>query len=849
MGQGLIQPSFTAGELSPSMYGRIDFARYYTGLKTCRNFIVRQYGGVVNRPGTKYVAETKGSGEARLIPFQFNTEQTYVLEFGDEYMRVHKNGATVVKTTSDTDAWQTSHGYVVGDFVKESDVIYYCVTAHTSGTFSVDLAAGKWVAQAVYEIPTPYAVEDLDLLKYSQNADIMTLVHPSYAPMQLSRTGHSSWTLEEFDNTDGPFQDMNTDTSKTVYVSNYTGSVTVTANFALFDSSMIGQLMRIEQAPTTATRRWETDTIYWLNQERLAGTNYYKCLTAPYGTSGTVRPSTLEGQEYDGSPGCRWEYLHSGSGIVEITAVTDAQHATATVVKRLPTGLVSSSLTATITNVVDNGEANHYCRVTAAGHGFTAGSVVTITGVTGTTEANGTFTVDAVDTNTFDIPVVFVHAYVSGGSATKTNSSIPSYKWALEAWGGSNLYPGCTTYYQQRQVFGGSYGFPQDVWFSTVAGFESFEKNNPVLDDDGITLRIVSREVNEIRHFVDIRQLVALTSGGPFVLNGNDNAVVTPTTIRAERQEGYGCSHVRPVVVGKQTLYLQEKGGKVRSLGYSFADDAFVGTDLTILSAHLFDGYSIVDWAYQEAPYSCVWAVRDDGVLLGLTYLPEHEVAAWHRHDTDGTFESICTVSEDDIDALYVVVNRTIGEATKRFIERMDDRDWTSIEDAFFVDCGLTYDGAAATTISGLDHLEGEAVAVLADGFVHPQRTVSSGSITLNRAYSKVHVGLPFTSDIETLEVNAPNGNILDRAKIINSVGMIVEDTVTVWAGPDADNLREYKARSTEAYGAPTALHDGLIEIDTIATWSKQGRVFIRNSSPLPVSILAVIPDVTAGGR
>jgi len=132
---------------------------------------------------------------------------------------------------------------------------------------------------------------------------------------------------------------------------------------------------------------------------------------------------------------------------------------------------------------------------------------------------------------------------------------------------------------------------------------------------------------------------------------------------------------------------------------------------------------------------------------------------------------------------------------------------------------------------------------------VHPQQVVTSGSITLQHSASKVHVGLPYVSDMETLEINSPNGNILDKTKLINGVGLLVENTVTVWAGPDADNLREYKARSTEAYGAPTALHDGLIEIDTIATWSKQGRVFIRNSSPLPVSILAVIPDVTAGGR
>lgn len=849
MGTGVIQPSFTAGELSPSMYGRIDFARYYTGLKTCRNFIVRQYGGIVNRPGTKLVAETKSSGAVRLIPFQFNTEQAYVLEFGDQYMRVHKDGATVVKTLADTSAWLTGTAYAVGAFVKQSNVIYYCLTAHTSGTFATDLAAGKWVAQSIYEIPTPYLLADLPLLKYTQNADVMTICHTSYKTRDLSRTAHNAWTLAEFVNTEGPFGDANLDTTKTIYASGYTGTVTLTASATLFTSAMIGQLMRIEQAPTTPVRKWMTETIFWLNQERQAGSNYYKCLSFPYATSGTVRPSVLEGQEYDGSPGCLWEYLHSGFGIVQITAVASGTSATATVLKRLPTGLVSVTMTVNITGIVDNGESTHYCRVIAAGHPFAVGNIVTIANVVGTTEANGTWTIADVESNTFDIPVAFVHAYVSGGTAVMTDSPIPSYKWALEAWGGANLYPGCVTYYQQRQIFGGSYGFPQDVWMSTVSGFKAFTRDVPVIDDNAISLRIVSREVNEIRHFVDIKNLIALTSGGPFVLSGNEQTVLTPTTTRAERQEGYGCSHVRPLVVGKQVLYLQEKGGKVRSLGYSFADDSFVGSDLTILASHLFNGYTIVDWAFQEAPFSCIWAVRDDGSLLGFTYLPEHEVAAWHRHDTDGDIESVCVISEDDVDAVYLCVERTIGETTKRFIERMDDRDWTDIEDAFFVDCGLSYSGAPATVISGLDHLEGETVSILADGHVHPQQVVTSGSITLQHSASKVHVGLPYVSDMETLEINSSGSNLLDRAKLINHVGLMVEDTVTVFAGPDATHLHEYKGRSVEVYGAPNALKDGLMEIPISASWSKQGRVFVRNSDPLPISILAVIPDVTGGGR
>jgi hypothetical protein len=803
MGTGVIQPSFTSGELAPSLYGRVDFARYYTGLKTCRNFIVRQYGGLTNRPGTKLVVETNSSGVVRLIPFQFSTSQTYVLEFGNLYMRVIRNGGQVV--------------YPVGH-----------------------ISAGQ-----VVEVVTPYVIADLPYLKFTQSADVMTITCQGYKQKQLSRTDHHLWTLADFANTMGPFLPINSDISTTVTTSDITGTITLTAAETLFTDDHIGRLMYLEQAPDALVKRWEVDKTIILNEIRRAGSNYYQCVVA--GKTGTVRPSILEGMEHDGDPGVAWKYLHSGFGRVTITAVASATSATATVVTTLPHTLKGGSFVRNIADITpgDGVVGTVEVRVKVVAHGYVTGDSVTIAGLTEPSDANGVKTITVVDANWFSLNGIFDDTAWSPkeGTCTKVQTASPSYKWAFEAWGGTQLYPTATTYFQQRQIFGGSYGEPSAVWTSNGGGsYTSFETHIPLLDDDALTYKIVSNEVNEIRHFVDIHQLVALTSGGPFVVSGGQDEVLTPTTMSAKRQEGYGCSHVRPVVVGKQVLYIQDKGSQIRSLGYSFADDAFVGNDLTVLSNHLFYGHTIVDWMFQAIPFSCIWAVRDDGILLGFTYLPEHEVAAWHRHDTDGLVENVCVVSEGDEDAVYLTVNRTIGGVEKRFIERMETRQFTDIEDAFFVDCGLTYDGVPATTFSGLDHLEGETVSILADGHVAPPQVVTSGAITLSHSASVVHVGLPYDSDIETLEINASGGNILD-------VGLIVQDTVTVFCGPDADHLHEYKGRAVETYGEANQMKSGLMEVPIAAMWSKQGRVFIRNSDPLPVSILAVIPDITMGGK
>ena len=805
MGNSLIQASFTGGELSPSLYGRVDLAKYGTSLKTCRNFIVQLYGGVRNRAGTKYLGEVSDSSvRHRLIPFAFSTEQTYVLEFGDYTMRVYKDGGQVV--------------------------------------YSSGINAGQPV-----EVATPWPVADLPLLNYTQSADVMTVCHPSYKTQQISRTAHDAWTVTNFVNVNGPFLDTNTSTSTTVQISATTGTVTLTASSAIFETYHVGQLFFIEQKNYGVP--WESGKSVALNDIRRSDGKYYQATNAA--TTGSLRPTHDADDWSDGA--VTWRYLHSGFGICRITARASATSATATVIKTLP----------------------------------------------------------------------------------NETTSVATYKWAFEAWGGNQGYPSCVTYHQQRLVFANTPAQPQTVWMSRTNAYVDFGVSNPVLDDDAVTFTVASRQVNAIRHMLTLDKLILLTSGGEWIVGGSDTGAITPSAI-ATKQQGYrGSSTVPPQVIGNTALYLQSKGSTVRDLGYEFASDSYTGTDLTVLSSHLVDGYQIQEWAYQQVPFSCTWCVRDDGVLLGMTYMREQQVIGWHHHDTDGFVESVCTIAEGNEDALYMVIKRTIDGSTKRYVERMESRQINDIKDAFFVDCGLTYDGrntsattmtltssgvwtygsaatftltASATyfqtydvgseihltddderilrllitartsgtvvtvsinrdvatelrntattswaharkTFAGLSHLEGKTVSVLADGHVAPQEEVSSGTVSLATAATVVHAGLPIEADFETLDISAPQGEtIREKQKLIQAVRMILEESRGLFAGRDADNLLEYKQRAAENYDDPVTLLTGIADILIAGNWNKDGRVFVRQSDPLPLSILAVIPEVTIGG-
>ena len=414
-------------------------------------------------------------------------------------------------------------------------------------------------------------------------------------------------------------------------------------------------------------------------------------------------------------------------------------------------------------------------------------------------------------------------------------------------------YPAAVSYYEQRRAFGGTGNKPQNMWLTRSATESNLSASIPTRDDDAIAFRIAARQANSIRHIVPLEDLILLTSSAEWRIVPAAGDVLTPTTVKPKTITNIGASNVQPVTTSAAIIYAAATGGRMRELAYTVAANGAVGytnTDVSLMAPHLFDFKTISDMAFARTPYPIVWAVSSDGKLLGLTYVPEQKVAGWHRHDTDGTFESVCVVTEGSEDALYVVVRRTIGGVQRRYVERMHSRQFEELEDSFFVDCGLTYEGAPAQTISGLSHLEGKTVSILADGAVHPPEVVTGGAITLVEPASKVHIGLPITADLQSLPLAYEQVGAFGqgRPKNVSKVFLRVYRSSGVFAGPDENSLREYKQRTTEVYGAPPNLVTDEIEVMLSSSWNASGQVFVRQSDPLPLTITSLTVEAAVGG-
>lgn len=420
--------------------------------------------------------------------------------------------------------------------------------------------------------------------------------------------------------------------------------------------------------------------------------------------------------------------------------------------------------------------------------------------------------------------------------------------------------PSVVNYYQQRQILANTTNEPQASFTTQTGNYKSLRTSNPARDDDAITFTIAGQQVNEIRHIVAINSLILLTSGAEWKVTEGQDQVLTPATIGIRPQSYNGASKVPPVIVNSTVVFIQEKGARVRDLAYEFVSDNYTGNDLSIMSEHLFEGHEIISMAYSAEPFGLIFMNRDDGVLLGFTYKKEQQVWGWHHHTTpaSGEFEWVDTVTEDNRDALYAIVKRTIDGQTRRYVERQDPREQTNAEDCFYVDSGLSYDGAPITVISGLDHLEGEEVVVLADGNVVKDLTVASGSITIPRAASKIHVGLLYIPVIETLDIDIPSAQdtLKSKSVSVSKVYLEVEKSRGGWVGPRSDVESGYTPSIFEI--KPRFQSDGYdsIELKTFKQeiiidplWSKGGGLRIEQRDPLPLSILSIIPDVDVGGN
>ena len=739
--------NFTAGELSPRLFGRTDLGRYDNGAQIIQNFIVQPHGGLTRRPGTRFVREVKTSAnKTRLIPFQFNVEQAYILEFGNTYFRIYKDGGIIVDGSN-----------------------------------------------VPIEVTTPYATADLPGLKFAQSADIMYLVHPDYAPRKITRTSHTAWTIDTVDLKRGAMGDTNL-TSTTLTASARTGTVPIPASANTFVSTDVGRLVKLHDG--------------------FAKISSY--------TSATSVDATVESLA-DG----RSELMPS------YTSTTISFH------EGDPdsTGLEHNDR-------IEDSDGDFIVQ------GFKAGMKITSSG-TVSNNRSGMLIVDVTDTVITLAPGIDVAAESAGSSFTLNGDLIADNAWQLGAFSDTTGWPRAVAFYEQRLVFGGTATQPQTIFFSQGGDFENFERGTDA--DDGLVYTIGSNEVNVIRYLASGKNLIVGTSGGEFVVRASGfDEPLNPTNTQIKQQTTYGSADIQPMQVGNATLFLQRAKRKMRELVFSNESDSYVAPDMTILAEHITEG-GIDEFAYQQEPDSVAWCVRSDGVLACMTYRREEQVVAWQRHivgGTDAVVESVAVIPGDlDEDQVYVIVKRTINGATKRYVEYLSGFDFgTDITDAFFVDSGLTYDGSAATIISGLDHLEGETVQILADGSTHPDKTVSSGQITLDRSASKVHVGLGFTSKVETLRIDAgsASGSAQGKTKRISEVTVRLYRSVGLKVGTSTSELDTIPFRSSAAgMGQAVPLFTGDKTIEFRGGFDDDATIVVQQDQPLPTSLLAIFPTVS----
>jgi len=732
--------NFTGGELSPRLDGRNDLAKYASGCKTLQNMIVYPHGSAARRPGTTFVAEVKTSSAfTRLIPFEFSTTQTYILEFGDDYIRFYKDSGAILETNKTITAitkanpgvvTATAHGFSNGDTVVISGVVgmtqvngkRFKVASVATDTFALQDIDGNnvnttsyttyvsgGVANRVYTLATTYETADLAELKFAQSADVMYICHPDYVPKKLSRTGHTSWTITDVEFTNGPYLDDNI-TAVTLNSSTHTVGTArdLTASAATFVSTDVGRLVRFRE------------------------------------------------------------------GYGKITAFTSTTAVTWTIIK---------------------------------------------------------------DTN-------------SGSSSTD---------WALGAWSDTTGYPSCVSFFEQRLVFAGTTDQPQTLFFSKSGDYENMDENRggTIADDDAIIYTIASNQVNAIRFLSSTRTLIVGTVGGEFsVSGGGTDDPVTPTNILIKKQSNHGCANIDAIPVGNVTLFLQRAKRKIRELAYNFDVDGYVAPDMTILAEHISES-GIKSMSYQQEPNQLIWCVREDGRLVCLTYQREQQVVAWHQHIFGGAFstgiavcESIATIPTDDKEyQSWVIVKRTINGVTRRYVEYLNefDFDQTDNTEFNFLDSQLAYSGSATTTISGLDHLEGQVVSVLANGSTHPNRTVSGGSITLARSSTKVKVGLPYTSLLQTMRLDAgsQNGTSQAKTKRIFNVSIRLYESIGVEVGPNLSNMEEIPFRSSaNPMDQAIPVFTGDKEVEFRGNYETDGFIFVRQTQPLPLTVLSLYPEL-----
>lgn len=742
-----IQPAFTGGELSEDVSNRIDLDKYQLGLKQAENAIIRPYGSVRKRPGLVYCGSVKYPGKRVMLQeFDFLADLSYLLEFGDKYLRIWRDG------------------------------VYLGV-----------------------ELTTPFSETELSRLRFTQSVDVMYICSGTHPVQKLSRYAEKEWTIEDVVWDMPPFCDVNKDVDCKLAPSAVDGSITLTATQDMFQTEQVGETIKMEQ---------------YVDGKEVSVSN---------GTSSGIMV------------GKTWKVITHGTW----TGTTYVEYADS---KDGPWKMLRSYTSSDDYNPSESGDVEDYtwmrvraevtsgtCKASLSAYPYTHTSYVKLTEVTDAKNAQATV-------------------------LKPLGGTMETADWYWDAWNQTNGYPCCATFFQDRLVFGGSLGEPQRIWMSKSGDYENFDvqkESGTVTDDSAVTADLLSRKACAIKHMDAGNDLVVFTEGNSWTISGGET--VTPSNITPRNQENYGVSDVAPIRIGNRVVYIQRRGSVVRDIGYDYNTDAYIGVDLTLLAKDLIDGHTILDDAFAQEPDSLLYFIRSDGVMLLLTYVIEQKVYAWSHVVTDGTFESVASVNSGSSDAVYVVVKRQVNGQTVRYIERFDrDHVSRSQQDYVMLDAAVVYDlDQAVGTITGLQHLEGKTVRVLADGYLYDPLTVKNGKVTLpaDVKAQRMVIGLPYTMLLEQPNWDAgatESGTVQGREKSVTKAILRLKNSFGGWIGTGADNLEEiiYDPHRLELGEDVLVTGDRVVNIPSNGV-NTEGRTYIYHETPYPFTLSAIIREVT----
>lgn len=638
---------------------------------------------------------------------------------------------------------------------------------------------------APYEVVSPYTDADLQEISWCQSADVLYLFHKNHRPRKLMRLGQTSWVLESINWYPPPTTETPIKPQMVLTLAAITGNNIAFSVPSYFIAGDVGRLIK-------------------------AGTGRASIITVT--DASHIVCDIISAFDTTSYSAGDWE-LQGSPNAALLPSIKEPKDAICT-------------LTSTA-NLFRTEDLNKYIRINSG--------LILITQI--------------------------VSAQTIKGQILQILSSMDSAtNWTLETemWNGTDGYPRTGTFFEERLTVAGSVNYPGTVWGSVVGDYENFAPG--INDSDSFQVTILSRKVNTIKWLASGDYLVVGTSSSEWRLGPeNTGDPLTPLNVVAKEVTSKGCAQISPLEIDGSILFVQRAKRKLRELTYDFArgeSGGFSAPDLTQLAEHLTKG-GISCMSYQQEPFSTIWIVINKTLLITLTYQRDAKIVAWGKHPLreGDAVEYVCCIPGENSDEVWVLTYRMINGQAVKYIESMESLFTDTAEEftnnkglnAFFMDAGISYNGADITTLTGLTHLEGETVNVLANGSATAPKLVTNGQVTLDNPAGVVHAGLPYSGILKTLRMNAqlPDGTMQAREKRIINVFVRVKDSGPFSTGRDLSHVDLVQNTDQNlTYGAPFLLFSGDLQTHYEGEYDKAGQLYINQTNPLPLTIQAIYPEV-----